>query len=86
METVGRVAAGVAHDLNNILSGIVTYPELLLLDLDRDDPMYQPLETVRVSGLKAAAIVDDLLTLSRRGGRCPARGYGSGDGRLSEKP
>lgn len=67
MEAVGRVAAGVAHDLNNILSGIVTYPELLLLDLEEDDPMYAPLDTIRRSGIRAAAIVEDLLTLSRRG-------------------
>lgn len=67
METLGRVAAGVAHDLNNILSGLVTYPELLLLDLDRGHPMREPLETIRSSGTRAAAIVDDLLALSRRG-------------------
>jgi len=67
METLGRVAAGVAHDLNNILSGIVTYPDLMLLDMDRDHPLRDPLETVKASGIKAAAIVDDLLVLSRRG-------------------
>jgi signal transduction histidine kinase len=67
METVGKVAAGVAHDLNNILSGIVTYPDLILLDLKKQDPLRGPIETIKKSGLKAAAIVDDLLTLSRRG-------------------
>ncbi|HCY85586.1 MAG TPA: hypothetical protein DHV36_10665, partial [Desulfobacteraceae bacterium] len=67
METVGRVAAGVAHDLNNILSGIVTYPDYILLDLDKDDPMRESLETIKTSGMRAATIVDDLLTLSRRG-------------------
>lgn len=67
METLGRVAAGVAHDLNNILSGIVTYPDLILLNMDRGDPLRVPLETVKESGVKAAAIVDDLLALSRRG-------------------
>ncbi|MCG8618406.1 MAG: ATP-binding protein, partial [Desulfobacterales bacterium] len=67
METVGRVAAGVAHDLNNILSGIVTYPDYMLLDLDEDDPIRESLETIKTSGMRAATIVDDLLTLSRRG-------------------
>ena len=67
METLGQVAAGVAHDLNNILSGLVTYPELLMLDLDEDHPMMAPLETIRSSGTRAAAIVSDLLALSRRG-------------------
>ena len=66
MEAVGRLAAGVAHDLNNMLSGIVSYPELLLLDLPETSKMRKPMETVHKSGLKASAIVQDLLTLSRR--------------------
>jgi len=67
MEAVGTLAGGVAHDLNNILSGLVTYPELLLLDMEKDSPMYLPLENIRRSGEKAASIVQDLLTLARRG-------------------
>ena len=67
MEAIGRLAAGVAHDLNNILSGIVSYPELLIMDLSENSQLRKPLETIRRSGLKAAAIVQDLLTLSRRG-------------------
>ncbi len=67
METLAKLAGGVAHDLNNILSGIVSYPELLLLDLNEGDKFYKPLQTIHKSGLKAAAIVQDLLTLTRRG-------------------
>jgi two-component system, cell cycle sensor histidine kinase and response regulator CckA len=67
MEAVGTLAGGVAHDLNNILSGIVTYPELLLMDLPKDSPLRKPLSTIQKSGEKAAAIVQDLLTLARRG-------------------
>jgi len=67
METVGNLASGVAHDLNNILSGIVTYPDLLLLDLKKEDPAYKPVMLIKKSGMTAAAIVEDLLTLSRRG-------------------
>lgn len=67
METVGTLAGGVAHDLNNILSGIVSYPELLLLDLPETSSLRQPLLTIQKSGHKAAAIVQDLLTLARRG-------------------
>jgi signal transduction histidine kinase/ActR/RegA family two-component response regulator len=66
MEAVGRLASGVAHDLNNILSGIVSYPELLLLDLPEGSQQRKPLETIHKSGLKATAIVQDLLTLARR--------------------
>ena len=67
METIGTLAGGVAHDLNNILSGIVSYPELLLLDLPEDSPLRKPILTIQKSGEKAAVIVQDLLTLARRG-------------------
>lgn len=66
MEAIGTLAAGVAHDLNNILSGILTYPELLLLNMDEDDPMHRPLSIIKRSGHKAAAIVQDLLAFARR--------------------
>ena len=67
LESLGTLAGGVAHDLNNILSGIVSYPELLLLDLEPDSPLRGPLQAIRESGEKAAEIVQDLLTLARRG-------------------
>lgn len=67
MEVVGALAGGVAHDLNNILSALVGFPDLLLFDMARDDPRRKPIETIRKSGLKAANIVQDLLTLARRG-------------------
>jgi PAS domain S-box-containing protein len=67
MEAIGTLAGGVAHDLNNILSGIVSYPELLLMDLEQDSPLIKPILTIQKSGEKAAAIVQDLLTLARRG-------------------
>jgi two-component system cell cycle sensor histidine kinase/response regulator CckA len=67
MEAIGTLAGGVAHDLNNILSGLVSYPELLLLDLPKDSPLRQPILTIQNSGQKATAIVQDLLTLARRG-------------------
>jgi two-component system, cell cycle sensor histidine kinase and response regulator CckA len=67
MEMIGTLAGGVAHDLNNILSGLVSYPELLLLDIPEESPLRNPILTIRSSGQKAAAIVQDLLTLARRG-------------------
>jgi PAS domain S-box-containing protein len=67
MEAIGTLAGGVAHDLNNILSGIVSYPELLLMDLPEDSPLRKPILTIKKSGERAAAIVQDLLTLARRG-------------------
>jgi PAS domain S-box-containing protein len=67
MEAIGTLAGGVAHDLNNILSGIVSYPDLLLMDLPENSHLREPIRTIRDSGQKAAAIVQDLLTMARRG-------------------
>lgn len=66
MEAIGTLAGGVAHDLNNILSGIVSYPELILMDLPSDSPLRKPITTIQLAGERAAAIVQDLLTLARR--------------------
>lgn len=67
MEAIGTLAGGVAHDLNNILSGLVSYPDLLLTDIPEDSPLRKPIITIKKSGDKAASIVQDLLTLARRG-------------------
>lgn len=67
MESLGLLAGGVAHDLNNILCGIVGYPDLLLLDCPEEGPLRDALLAIKGSGEKAASIVQDLLTLSRRG-------------------
>jgi signal transduction histidine kinase/ActR/RegA family two-component response regulator len=67
MEAIGNLAAGVAHDLNNILSGLVGWPELVLMDLEPESPLREPVETIKQSGERAAAVVQDLLTLARRG-------------------
>ncbi len=65
MESLGLLAGGVAHDLNNVLSGIVSYPELILIDLPEDSKLKKPIETMQKSGHRAAAIVEDLLTVAR---------------------
>ena len=65
MEALGLLAGGVAHDLNNILSGIVAYPELLLLQLPKDSELREKLEAIQESGKRAAAVVEDLLTVAR---------------------
>jgi len=67
MEAIGTLAGGVAHDLNNVLSGIVSYPDLLLMQLPEESSLRKPIQTIRESGKKAAAIVQNLLTLARRG-------------------
>ncbi len=67
MEAVGALAGGVAHDLNNILTGLVSYPDLLLMEVPEDSPLRNPILTIQKSGQKAATIVQDLQTLARRG-------------------
>ena len=67
MEALGTLAGGVAHDLNNTLSGLISYPEMLLLDLPESSPLRKPIRAIQSSGEKMAAIVKDLLTLARRG-------------------
>jgi len=68
MESLGRLAGGVAHDLNNILTGMVTYPDYLLWtipDTPENKKVRDVINTVKESGERASAIVSDLLTMTR---------------------
>lgn len=67
MEAMGTLAGGVAHDLNNVMASIVGYPEVLLMELPQDSPLREYVVTIQEAGEKSAAIVQDLLTLARRG-------------------
>jgi PAS domain S-box-containing protein len=61
------LAGAVAHDLNNILGGIVGYPDILLLRLPADSPLRKAVKKIQEAGNKAAAVVQDLLALGRCG-------------------
>jgi signal transduction histidine kinase len=65
MESIGLMAGGVAHDLNNILSGVTGYSELILHDLPEDSKLTKPIKAIQDSGSRAAIIVADLLTVAR---------------------
>ncbi len=65
MEAVGLMAGGVAHDLNNILSALTTYPEILLMRLPEESPLREDIEKIRKAGTRAADIVADMLTVTR---------------------
>ncbi len=67
MEALGTLAGGVAHDLNNVLGTVVGFAELLLVEMDESNPIRPSLTTIMEGGQRAAAIVQDLLTLARRG-------------------
>ena len=66
MEAVGRLAAGVAHDFNNILTAITGHSELLLRQLGADDPRRKNAEQIEKSAYFAAALTRQLLTFSRK--------------------
>ncbi|MDR2724955.1 MAG: cache domain-containing protein [Candidatus Adiutrix sp.] len=65
MEAMGLMAAEVAHDLNNILSGIIGYPQLLLMDPNLTDKQKDALNEMLDTGQRAAAVVKDLVTIAR---------------------
>jgi PAS domain S-box-containing protein len=65
MESIGLMAGGVAHDLNNILAVIVGYPDLLLQELPADSTMRTSLLAIKESGERAGLVVADLLTVAR---------------------
>jgi len=67
MESLGILAGGVAHDLNNVLGIVVGYAEMLLMGADKSSPIRSKLVNIMEGGQKAATIVGDLLTLARRG-------------------
>ena len=67
MEALGTLAGGVAHDLNNVLGIIIGYSEMLLYDIEAASPLRPGLVNILEGSQKAAAIVQDLLTLTRRG-------------------
>lgn len=65
MEILGLMAGSVAHDLNNILSGIVTLPELLLIRMDENHEYRKTITLIQETGQMAASVVSDLLTVAR---------------------
>ena len=66
MEAIGRLAGGVAHDFNNILTGIIGYAELVLSDLDPEHLVYGNVEEIHKSGERAAELTNQLLSFARR--------------------
>jgi len=68
IESLGIVAGAVAHDLNNALGILVGYAELLLHDLPAESPLREHARNILEGGERAAAIVQDLVSLARKGG------------------
>ena len=66
MEAVGQLAGGIAHDFNNILAVILNYAEFLKEDLPDQDPKGDDVEEIVKAGERAASLVHQLLSFSRK--------------------
>jgi PAS domain S-box-containing protein len=66
MESIGRLAGGVAHDFNNHLTVIGGYCDMLLDELSADDPLSEEVTQIRAAATRAATLTEQLLTFSRK--------------------
>ena len=66
MEAVGRLAGGVAHDFNNVLTAIFGYADLVLESLNAADPRRQDVEEIKRAAHRAAGLTRQLLAFSRK--------------------
>ena len=66
MESVGRLAGGVAHDYNNILTVIIGYAEMLMDKVGQDDPLYADLHEISEAANRSADITRQLLAFARK--------------------
>jgi len=67
MESLGTMAGAVAHDLNNVLGVLVGYAEIMMLEIPEGNQLRQYAANIHQSGRRGAAIIQDMLTLARRG-------------------
>jgi PAS domain S-box-containing protein len=66
MEAIGQLAAGIAHDFNNILTVVQGHASLLLSEKSPESSDYEPLQAISEAAARAARLIRQLLTFSRR--------------------
>ncbi len=72
LASIGRLAAGVAHEINNPLAGILTFSMLALEDCDEDHPLKQSLEVIVKQTLRCRDTVKGLLDFARQSSATPS--------------
>ena len=65
IQIVGRLASGIAHDFNNILTVIKGYSELILQDIDQENPLYGDIDEIYQASKRAEILVRKLLTFTK---------------------
>ncbi len=66
MEAIGQLAGGIAHDFNNILTAIIGYAEIVIMRMEKDNPLRHYVEQVLNSAGRAADLTSGLLAFSRK--------------------
>ncbi len=66
LEAIGRLVSGVAHDFNNVLTGIMLYCDLLLLELKKHSSSWHHAEAIRMAGQHGASLIQQLMAVARR--------------------
>jgi len=65
LEAIGRLAGGISHDFNNVLTAIIGYSDIIQLRLGRENPVHRELSAIKQSGQRAASLTRQLLSFSR---------------------
>ncbi|HEY1802329.1 MAG TPA: ATP-binding protein [Terriglobales bacterium] len=65
MEVLGRVVSSVAHDFNNLITGVLLYSDLLSKELPPDSRLHRHVQGIRRAGENGAALIQQLLTVAK---------------------